>query len=276
MSETGEAAAPEPQTGAAAIANAEPAPAPKQPEGDAPWYASIQDEELRGVAENCQWASPEDSVKSYRNLEKLLGVPEDQLMRLPQDGDYTEVFNRLGKPSSATDYEVDLGDDTDAFRTFFHQANLTSDQAKALAENYNTYISQVEEQAAKDIEQQSQAALNELKGELGGQFDRLLGDVRRGVQNLNMSDEELNMMEAAFGTKRMYEILGKVGPLFAEADGPNNTMSSHNGFGGMSPEAARSEIQLLKKDTEFMGKLLGNDQKSRDRWAALHRNAYPK
>ena len=40
-------------------------------------------------------------AKSYVNLVKKMGVPADQLLRLPQNGEsYDEVYNALGRPEN--------------------------------------------------------------------------------------------------------------------------------------------------------------------------------
>lgn len=50
-------------------------------------------------------------AKSYVHLVKMRGVPEDQLIKLPSDGNYSEVYNKLGRPEDPSGYEIDISND---------------------------------------------------------------------------------------------------------------------------------------------------------------------
>lgn len=72
------------------------------------WRSSLSPEyrELPSVA---KFKSPDDIVKSYVNLEKLVGgekipVPKDDA----DEAAWTTVFNRLGRPESPDKYQVEL------------------------------------------------------------------------------------------------------------------------------------------------------------------------
>src|SRR4051812_22872278 len=66
---------------------------------NAPWYGGVADAELRGFAELKGWKSPDDALVSYRNLEKLQGVPPERLLKLPEKADdpaWSEIHGKLG------------------------------------------------------------------------------------------------------------------------------------------------------------------------------------
>ena len=44
-------------------------------------------------------------AKSYVHLVKMRGVPEDQLVKLPSDGNYDEVYNKLGRPADPAELQ---------------------------------------------------------------------------------------------------------------------------------------------------------------------------
>jgi len=47
------------------------------------WYAGIADEGLRGYVQTKGFKDPGALAESYRNLEKLQGVPQERLLKLP-------------------------------------------------------------------------------------------------------------------------------------------------------------------------------------------------
>lgn len=85
----------------------------------------------------------EELSKGYRNLERLRGVPGDQLVRIPEPGNEEQVAEfrqRLGVPDSAEgyeipDYEVDgRAVDKAAIAKIAHALNATPEQAARLPE----------------------------------------------------------------------------------------------------------------------------------------------
>ena len=80
-----------------------------------PWTAGL-DADTAGYVQNKGWGTVPDVVTSYRNLEKLLGVPKDQIIQLPKAEDkeaWGQVFNRLGRPEDPKNYEFGLPKEAD-------------------------------------------------------------------------------------------------------------------------------------------------------------------
>ena len=59
-------------------------------QGSAPastdWTSGLTDE-MRGYVQNKGFKAPQDVVESYRNFEKLHGVPQDRILKLPENLD---------------------------------------------------------------------------------------------------------------------------------------------------------------------------------------------
>lgn len=98
-----------------------PAPAIEVPAaGEVPVPASWLDgteEGERALATEKGWKGPSDVIRQYGSLEKLMGAPRERLLTLPEDptveGSMDEVWNRLGRPAKAEDYDVpDLDEDS--------------------------------------------------------------------------------------------------------------------------------------------------------------------
>ncbi len=77
--------------------------------GAAPFYSTFTDPDLRGFAENKKFESPEALTKSYREREKLRGLPPERLLTVPADDkpeSWAPVYDRLGRPKEAKDYAI--------------------------------------------------------------------------------------------------------------------------------------------------------------------------
>src|SRR5712664_2581436 len=100
-----------PEGDAAAVAAAAAAAASK------PWYQGVAgvDQEMVGHWQNAGWANktPQELVveltKSWKAAEKHVGVPADQIVRLPKDPKdelgWKQVWQRLGAPKEAKEYD---------------------------------------------------------------------------------------------------------------------------------------------------------------------------
>ena len=117
----------------------------------AAWYDSFSDEGLKGFVQTKGWDAPEKAIHSYRELEKFIGAPKDQLLRLPKDDTDTEgwdaVWNRLGRPASAAEYKLplpegDSGEFAKVASTWFHEAGIPQKAAERLAAKWNEYTGQ--------------------------------------------------------------------------------------------------------------------------------------
>ena len=112
------------------------------------WDTSGLSPDNLNLVRDRQWKGIDDSITSYRNLEKLSGVPPDRLLKLPTDKDgpdaWKPIFQRLGMPETADKYTVplpegDKGEFAKVAREWFHGANMTQAQVTKVAEQWNTF-----------------------------------------------------------------------------------------------------------------------------------------
>src|SRR5713101_2014833 len=104
---SGTAAVTEP-TAAVAPAPSAPAAQPSStPAATEPWYSGFQDKDLKGYAELNHWKDPEAAARDAREAQKLIGVPKEDLLRVPKDfgvakpEEIDAVYDRLGRPKTA-------------------------------------------------------------------------------------------------------------------------------------------------------------------------------
>lgn len=215
-------------------------------EAQASWLEGLGDH--KGYAETKGWKDPAAAVESYRNLEKLRGVPAERLMTLPEDmtadGALDTVWDRLGRPEAADKYTNALGE-TFADGTFkdaaakAHALGMTDKQfagmqewLKGTTEGIETARREEIDGAFKDWSEANPQALQNVK--------RLTAAV--GIDDVTM-DKALNGDKAG-----LFDMLGKVAARMGES---RVVQGEGDPQFGMSPAAAKAKIEQLLADKTF-------------------------
>lgn len=260
-------------------------PAPGAGEGGGTggtWYDSISDAELKGFAQTKGWKDPASVVDGYRNLEKLVGVPKERLLKLPEKPDdpaWGDVYAKLGRPDKPEAYEIPVpegyGDPAFAkgIAEVAHKHGLPKGAVQALAQFNNDYIAKLIEADTKERETKSAAELQQLKGEWGSRFDEASELARRATREFGVSDGQAKAIEGALGTAGMLKLFNAIGTKLGEPKG-FDPGSGEGGAGfGMTPEAARSQIKALQGDKDWVTKYLNGDATARATMERLSRVA---
>lgn len=253
------------EVNAAPLDAGQAAPAPVDGQGAAnsgTFLESFADDDMRGYIEKKGFKDAGALADSYRNLEKLRGVPSEQLLQLPADmGDgeaMGAVYERLGRPESAESYTNTLGDEfnTDVFKGIAakaHELGLSDKQFQGLQEITS---------------QQSQAVLEAQETQAAEAFDKWKGDNADGftkaaklMADVGMNEESLEGLLA--GDKAsMYDFLAKVAGRTGEAAVIEGQPSQGEGF-NMSPSVAKQKVSELFADADFMKQYTSQSKKVR-------------
>jgi len=258
---------------AAPVEPGQAAPTPAEPAAPAEngWLGEMPDD-MKGYVENKGWKTPGDILNSYQNLEKLRGVPEDKLVRLPDDpqaeGAFDPVYTALGRPESADQYTNALGDefDTETFKAISeaaHIAGLGDGQFQMMQKT-------VQEVSNGILEKQEEASV--------AQFDAWKDANPDGYANAARVMAEVGMTEEGVagllsGDKTaIYDFAAKIGARTSEQpviQGDGNPALS------MTPGAATAKIAELMNNKDFMDQYTSPNPKIRqpaiDRMEALHK-----
>jgi hypothetical protein len=245
------------------------------------WYQEFP-EEVRGLVETKGWKSPVDAIQSYTNLEKLMGADKaGRGLVLPKEdadpSEWGQVYDRLGRPESPDGYDLPIPEGADSefaneAKGKFHELGLTSKQAAQLTEWFNDRsmgaMSQQEEQQV----QSSEAQMQELQKEWGKEFDSNIEAGRRAARQFGVQEDVLTKMENALGTKDMLKFFSNIGKGMGE-----DAYVEGGGTGqfGVSPEAARVQINRLKADPAWAAKYLDGDASAKAELERLMRAGYP-
>lgn len=236
---------------------------------DQPFYSGFEDEAVRTWAEGKGLKDAESAVKSYMNAEKLIGVPADQMLRLPKEGDFegqAAFYAKLGKPAEASAYELALPEgvektaEIEAFqghmKELFHKANLTPEQVKVLAEGYNAFGAQESEDLTADYETSVQAQTLALQNKWGNGYDRMMRMGERATETLGFTTEIIDGIESAVGYEKTIELMAGLGKRMLE-DNFVSGDSRGTGFAGeLTPAEARQQYDDFVSDPKNIAALM--------------------
>jgi hypothetical protein len=262
----------------------DPAAAPAAPAAPAPeaWTAKFEPE-VKGYAELKGWKDPAEAVRSTMNMEKLLGVPADQIIRMPKADDaegMTKVFDRLGRPAKADGYKFTAPEGAGEnfvknAQGWFHEAGLTEGQAAKVVEKFGADVAQTRKAAAEAEALRAKEGVEKLNKEWGAAMDKNTAIVDGVAREFGMSAEQVLGLRKALGPDGAMKFLYSIGQKLGE-----DTFVAQNGgpkgFGNvMTPDAAKARITALKADKEFREKLVNGNVEAKAEWDRLHKFASP-
>lgn len=243
------------------------------------WFGDFKNEDLRTYVQDKKFTGPEQMAERYKNLESLRGVPEERLLKLPENLDGPEakvIWERLGTPKDANGYEFDeKGQDPQLLgwaKETFLQNNLTKTQAQSVLKSYNELMTKnltaQQTQRTNSILQ----ADEKLKAEWGAQYDANVNLAKQGAKVLGLDAKTLDVIEAMQGREGLYKTLKTIGVSVGESnfvDGQNSTAPE------MTQEQAAAEIKTLLNDAKFVKKVARGDKEETEHWNKVNRIAAP-
>lgn len=237
------------------------------------WTESLPDD-LRGYVETKGFKDPAAVLASYQSLEKLRGVPEDRLLKLPEKMDadaLAPIYDRLGRPEAADKYTRALpeGFDDGVFKAAAetaHKLGLNDAQFSGLQQVMQDQAVAVEQAREK----QSAEAFDAWRAKNADGFN----NAARVMATIGMDEAGLEGLLA--GDKvALYDFLAKVGGRSAEGQIIHGE-KPENEF-GITPAAAKAKISELMADPDFMKAYTSTNAKVRDpaiaRMSKLHEAA---
>jgi len=280
-----------PQTApSAAAAPAAPAPTASQLLGDAPaeapkspaWTEGLPDD-LRGYAENKRWSDPAAALKSYQELEKVIGAPPERVLKLPGDDSpeaWDGVYKRLGRPDSADGYEFEGGpvegiiDMTPQIREWAHEAGLSQKQAAKIHAKYNEQVTAMLGQIDEQTAQVQAADLATLRKEWGSTYGENIDAGKRAKAAFDLDDSAVAKLEEALGTAPTLKLMAKIGRALGEHRVSSEDRGTNAQPFGRTPAASMDRIKTLMTDKAFTERLKNKEPAAMREWTQLHEEAY--
>lgn len=244
------------------------------------WSSGFNDEQ-KGYVQNKGFKDPASMVESYRNLEKLMGSPQERILKLPEKADdpaWNDVYNRIGRPTDPKEYKITAPEGMKLDENFsswaqkaFHDSGLSTAQATKLIEAWN----QSQVSTLKGQTEAGQAALRDgeaaLKKEWGGAFDQNKDIAGRAARGLGLDSAKIDKLEMALGLQDTMKLLHGLGTKMGE----DNFVIGQSGNRALTPNSAVAKINELRADPGFVKRYSDGGAAERSEMERLHKFAYP-
>jgi hypothetical protein len=189
------------------------------------WTTGLNDD-LKSYVQTKGFKDTTAVLESYRNMEKLHGVPAERILKIPDNLDTPEgraIFEKLGAPKDPKDYKIEIpkehGDENLAswLRDTAAKYNLTHRQLEGLVAGWNERTGT----AIKSMTEQQQTFLKQaddnLKKEWGAAYEQNKGLADQGAIALGMGEKEVKALGAALGPDKAMMLLHKLATATGEA-----------------------------------------------------------
>jgi hypothetical protein len=221
------------------------------------WFEGMSPEEI-GYLQNKGFDGDDGTKKlfeSYRNLERLRGVPDDQILKLPKDGDpMDDVYNKLGRPEKPEDYVYNPveGEDVDSnpiigdIRQAAHEAGLSAEGFTKLTDAYNQAVVREQQAMAEQAKEAEEQELSALKREYGADLDKMVDQSNATAIALGFDQDIADSLRNAMGPRKMLDLMKTLG----DAVGEDTVRTSAN----KAPYGQTKE-QLSARKAEIMAEI---------------------
>ncbi len=231
---------------------------PAQDASDTQSFIDTLGEDYKTVATQKGFKSVDDVMKSYSNLEGMMGKKFDELT----NEELTSVYTKLGAPETAEGYEFERAelpegiDDniTEWFAAKAHELGINKDAAQKLR---NEFIhKQAEEYSASLLNANTTQAddIAAIKAEFGAAFEERASLASTALNEFG--GEEVKALVNQYGLQNnpaLVKMFAKIGELTAEGGLARDKSATSVSF-GTTPAEAASKIAEKFKDTEFMNR----------------------
>lgn len=239
-------------------------------------------EELKGYVTTKGFKDSTAVIQSYQNLEKLMGVPRENLLSLPEKADspdWQNVYKRLGKPEKAADYKITVPEGADETfsnwaRESFHELNLTANQAETLSAKWNDFMTTSTKEhtdaRTRELDQQESG----LRTEWGNAYDKNVNDAKKAAHAIGLDATKVEQLEGVLGFDGLMKMMHGIGSKFM-TEGSFEISNSTVGAGTMTPAQAQNAIATAKQDPDFVKNYTEGRAAEKDKMAYWHSMAHP-
>lgn len=271
-----------------------PSPGGTAPTGPLNWTSALEPE-LLGHIQNKGWdkldmaSAAVEAAKAHREAQKYLGVPAEQLLRIPRHDDLEgqkALWQRLGAPADASGYDLSLvkfadgSELSDEFastlKTAAAELNLPAGVLPTLASKLAAYFDAEEANSTAEAASKLAAEKDTLSRNWGANYEGNVQIARKGAEAVGLGADFLNAIEQSAGYAAVMEGLRKIGVASGAA---NHLTATLGGDGTSNPalasrEQALARIDELKADKAWGAKWVRGDAAAVRELEDLHVRAY--
>ncbi len=256
-------------------------------------FAEMLPKDIAGEAVFKDLKDLDGLARSYHGQAKLLGVPKDQLLRLPADDkpeSWAPIYDKLGRPEKADGYKLTVPEgmtfNPETAKPILEKAHELGVSQKQLDGLYGTMIgvgkSNADAAKAKS-EGETAAAQQALKTEWGQAYDQKIADATRAIEHfateMKLGDGLMKDLEKS-GLGNNPALAKLFAGLAANLKEDGKLTGKSTGSGSLaSPTEAKQNINALRQDKTFMAaytdKRHAGHADAMAKMEALHQQAYP-
>ena len=222
------------------------------------WFDGMSEEQI-GFIQNKGVKSPTDLLNMYTELEKFRGVPEDQLIKKPKEGEsWDEVYSALGRPESPESYVYNTPEGTEAspiigdIQKAAFDAGMSSAGFTQLTDAYNEAVAR-EQQAMeeqKEIERGNQ--IEDARQKYGKDLDTVVATADATAIAMGWSQDVADTIREAMGVTGMLDFMSKI----ADAVGEDTVNTS-----AIKSQYGKTREQMLAEKESVMEAIKGDPQR---------------
>ncbi len=261
-----------------------PAPTPTP---TASWFDPLDAEvkgyvQTRGLDKKTAVEAFTEAYKAHREAEKLIGAPANEIVRLPKDpnaAEWKNVWERLGKPKEAKEYDLSTvkraGDKplddalAETMRQAAYNSNVSKEAATRMASDVVKYLDGVETARAAADADKLATERAELKKNWGNNEAANMVVARAAATALGVAPEAVAAMEKIVGYAKVMEMFRTIGTKIGE---DRFITPSRGGAGGvMTRDQASAELVALKADKAWVGRYMNGGVEEKRKMEALQR-----
>lgn len=210
-------------------------------------------------------------ARSYVNQSKLLGADKLPLPANPTDEDLDRIADRLGRPETASGYEIPVDgsivteDVAKEFSEIAHEARLTPTQAKRIMEYYKDAAEATMKDDADKRHQSQVDAMATLKAEWGSNYDKNIQRATELAEELS-DTQSITRIVLQDGTNlgdhpEFIKAFAKFAE-FKQSVTSEDTVAEKSQVNQMTKQTAQAEIDAIMRGSDYTNR---KDPVARDR-----------
>ena len=251
-----------------------PTPTPTPPATS--WVDTLKPE-LKVFVQEQGFKEPTEVIEPYQNLLKLRGVAADKLIRTPdsysdakeQEAAWNSIYDRLGRPKTATEYGIENKDDAENAKFVaetFHKLGLNKTQAAEAYKAFTERQGALQKSVQENQQLMAKQSLDKLRQEWGGTYENNIRLSKAGQNALGWDDNKVDAVAKNLGIGETIKMLNDVGRRVGEGQ----FIQGNKGDVTYTPDTAQAKIKQLMSDRSFVEKISNGDKVALAQWTALH------
>lgn len=193
-------------------------------------------------------------IKSYVHAQKKMGMDKAVLPnKNSTKEEWLGLYHKLGLPAEFGEYEFKSPEETvfkdemlEAFKETAYNNNLLPDQASAVLDFLNNYTSEEASKMQATQEEQTQAAIGDLKNEWGDAFEQNLRKAKLAVQEFGGDELRNYLDQTGLGNDpQIVKVFSQIGDSFFKEDSFGTEGKSSY---AMAPDEAQAQINKIMGD----------------------------